>query len=254
MIDLANKKGLIVGVANDHSIAWGCAKVLHAAGAKLAITYGKDKTKEYVEPLLKQVSADIFTQMDITNPQHQSALADKIKNTWGSLDFLIHSVAFAPANDLHGRVVDASRDGFLLATEISCYSFVSLIKTFEPFMINGGSILTMTYYGSQRVMPMYGIMGPMKAMLEAIVKYTAAELGKKKIRVNAISPGPLQTRAASGISEFDKLLKEYNEAAPLSSQLSIEDVGNLSAFLVSDLSQNITGNVHYVDCGYKIMG
>ena len=253
MIDLSNKKGLIVGVANDRSVAWGCAKVLHAAGAKLAITYGRDKTRKYVEPLLEQVPADIFTQMDITNPEQRSAFADKIKSKWGSLDFLIHSVAFAPADDLHGRVVDASRDGFLLSTEISCYSLISLIKTCEPLMTNGGSILTMTYYGSQKVMPMYGIMGPMKALLEAIVKYTAAELGKEKIRVNAISPGPLQTRAASGISDFDKLLKKCHDVAPLCSQLSTEDVGNLAAFLVSDLSKNITGDVHYVDCGYNVM-
>jgi len=254
MINLSGKKGLIVGIANANSIAWGCAKVLHACGAKLAITYGRDKTKQYVEPLLQQVPADIFLQLDVINPDHLLALSAELKKKWGELDFIIHSVAFAPQEDLHGRVVDCSKDGFLVAAEISCYSLIRLIKTCEPLMKNGGSILTMTYHGSQKVMPNYGVMGPMKALLEGIVRYTAAELGKDKIRVNAISPGPLQTRAASGILEFDRLLDKCQKNAPLPSALTIEDIGNLAAFLISDLSKNITGEVHYVDRGYKIMG
>ena len=252
-MNLSNKKGLIVGVANEHSIAWGCAKTMHGFGAKLGITYKNDKTKQYVEPLLKLLPAEIFKQLDVTKPEQFSILANEIKNKWGKLDFLIHSIAFAPKEDLQGRVTDASRHGFLLSTEISCYSLIYLIKAFEPLMKDGGSILTMSYYGSQKVIPNYNIMGPMKAMLEGIVKYTAAELGKNKIRVNAISPGPIQTRAASGITDFDKLLSKCQRTSPLSSKLTIEDVGNLASFLVSDLSKNITGNVHYVDCGFKIM-
>lgn len=254
MIDLSRKKGIIIGIANENSIAWGCAKALHNCGAKLGITYQKDKTKEYIEPLLEQISVEIFKQLDVTILKHCTSLGKEIKNKWGELDFLIHSIAFAPKEDLQGRVIDSSRDGFLLATEISCYSLIQLIKTFEPLMKNGGSILTMTYYGSQKVIPKYGIMGPIKAMLEGVVKYTAAELGKNKIRINALSPGPLPTRAASGITDFDKLLDKCRQTSVLSSTLTIEDIGNLAAFLISDLSKNITGTTQYIDCGYKIMG
>ncbi|NRA74095.1 MAG: enoyl-ACP reductase FabI [Rickettsiales bacterium] len=251
---MSGKKGLIIGVANEHSIAWGCAKAISHYGAKLALTYQKDKTKEHVEPLLKEVPVEIFRQLDITVPEHFSSLVEEIKYKWSKLDFLIHSIAFAPKEDLQGRVIDSSREGFLLATEISCYSLIRAMKAFESLMKDGGSILTMTYYGSQKVVPEYGIMGPIKAMLESVVKYTAVELGKSKIRINAISSGPILTRAASGIAGFDKLLDRCKKTSPLNSNLTINDVGNLSAFLVSDLSENITGTVQYLDCGYSVMG
>ena len=254
MIDLSGKKGLIVGIANEHSIAWGCAKILNNCGTKLAITYGNEKTKQYVEPLLKETPVDIFKQLDVTNETNLTAVVKEIKSKWGEIDFLIHSIAFAPKEDLHGRVLDSSKDGFLLTTEISCYSLIKLIKAFEPLIKNGGSILTMTYQGSQTVIPNYGIMGPMKSMLESLVKYIAVELGKKNIRINAISPGPIPTRAASGIMDFDKLLEKSKKNSAINSVLTIDDVGNLAAFLVSDLSKNITGTTQYVDCGYRIMG
>lgn len=254
MIDLNNKKGLIVGIANENSIAYGCAKILSQCGANLAITYGKEKTKQFVEPLLKTTPAEIFMELDVTNDNHIKALFDTIKAKWGSLDFLIHSIAFAPKEDLQGRIVDASKAGFLLATEISCYSLIQLAKQAENLMTNGGSIMTMTYYGSEKVIQNYSIMGPIKAALEAVVRYMAVDLGRSKIRVNAISPGPIATRAASGIKDFNKLLMKCESVRPLENTLTIEDVGSLAAFLVSDASRNITGEVHYVDGGYRIMG
>lgn len=254
MIDLTGKKGLIVGIANENSIAYGCAKMLHKAGASLAITYGTEKTKKYVEPLLQNTPADIFMQMDVTKEDNVKAVFEEIKNNWDSMDFLIHSIAFAPQEDLHGRLVDASKAGFLLATEISCYSFIQLAKHAEPLMKNGGSIITMTYYGSEKVIQNYSIMGPIKAALESVVRYMAVDLGGSKIRVNAISPGPIATRAASGIKDFNKLLVRCESVKPLENTLTIDDVGNMAAFLVSNMSHNITGETHYVDGGYRILG
>lgn len=246
-INLSGKKGLIVGIANDQSIAWGCAKIFHQGGAISALTYLNEKAKPYVEPLAQSIDCPIFMPLDVTNAEQMVALFNTIKEKWGQLDYIIHSIAFASKEDLHGRVTDASLEGFLQATDISCHSFIRLAKLAEPLMTKGGSMITMSYYGAEKVVPNYGIMGPIKAMLETVVHYMAAELGEQNIRVNAISPGAVKTRAASGIKSFDQLMSQSESKSPIKEHVTIEDVGNLAAFLVSDLSQNITGGIHYVE-------
>jgi enoyl-[acyl-carrier protein] reductase I len=250
---MKGKKGLIVGIANEHSIAWGCAQALHQAGAELAVTYHNQKTKEYVEPLAKILDAEIFSPLDITDYSQLAALVDEIKNKWGRLDFILHCIVYAPKSDLHGRVLDCSRDGFLAAMDISCHSLVRLAKAFEPLM-NGGTILTMSYYGSEKVVPHYGLMGPVKAALEATVRYLAVDLGPKNIRVNALSPGPIKTRAASGLTDFDVLMEKVASNSPLHELVTLEQIGQSSVFLMSDNAKNITGQVIYVDNGYNIKG
>lgn len=255
MLDLKGKKGLIIGIANDKSIAWGCGNVMHSFGAELAITYlDKGKNQEYVEPLAKQVNAKIFCPLDLKDDKQLEIVFKKIRETWGSLDFIIHSVAHAEREDLHGRVIDVPEEGFLDAMNVSCYTFIKLAKYAEELMSNGGSMLTMSYYGSQKIIKNYGIMGPAKAALEASVKYMAEEVGKKNIRVNAISPGPIPTRAASGLLHFENLLEHCKQKSLLPDYININDIGNLAAFLVSDLSKSITGGVHYIDCGYSSIG
>ncbi|SHE78177.1 Enoyl-[acyl-carrier-protein] reductase [NADH] [Lampropedia hyalina DSM 16112] len=253
MTFLKGKKGLVVGIANDQSIAWGCAKAFHEAGAEQAITWLNDKARKYVEPLAQQVEASITGNLDVTNPDEMKAIFDTIGERWGKLDFLVHSVAFAPKEDLHGRVVDSSRDGFLQAIDISCHSFIRLTRLAEPLMKNGGTVLTMSYLGASEVMPNYGMMGPVKAALESSVKYLAAELGGQGIRVHAISPGPLVTRAASGLAGFDSLVQESIDRSPLHKALNVDDVGPLSAFLVSDGAKAMTGGLLFVDGGYNIL-
>jgi enoyl-[acyl-carrier protein] reductase I len=252
-IDVTGKKGLIVGIANDKSIARGCADVLHAGGAELAITYLNEKAKPHVQPIADAVNAALFLPLDVTDDAQFAAVFDAIGERWGKLDFLIHSIAYAPLEDLHGRVTDTSRDGFLQAMNISCHSFIRMARAAEPLMQGGGSLLTMSYYGARQVVPNYGVMGPVKAALESSVEYMAAELGAKNIRVNAISPGPVATRAASGIAGFDDLLEQAARKSPLHRIITPEDVGHLAAFLVSDLSGNVTGGVHFVDAGYEVM-
>jgi enoyl-[acyl-carrier protein] reductase I len=247
-------KGLLVGIANEHSIAWGCAKVLHEAGAELAITYQNDKTKEYVQPLAERVSSPIFMPLDVTNEAQLEHLFQTIQAKWGRLDFVIHAVAFAPKSDLQGRVVDSSREGFGIAMDISCHSLIRLAKAAEPLMPNGGSIVTMSYYGAEKVITNYNLMGPVKAALEASVRYMAAELGPKKIRVNAISPGPIQTRAASGLADFDRLMEKAASEAPLHQLVTLDAIGETAAFLLSSKASHITGQVIYVDSGYNIRG
>jgi len=247
------KKGLVVGIANEHSIAWGCAHALHKAGAKLAITYLNEKAKGYVAPLAQIVDAEIFSPLDIRYESQLTALINEIKTKWGYLDFLLHSIVYAPRSDLQGRVVDSSREGFLTAMDISCHSLVRLAKAVEP-MMNGGAILTMSYYGSEKVLPHYGIMGPVKAALEATVRYLAVELGLKNIRVNALSPGPVKTRAASGLAEFDKMMENIVRDSPLHDIVTLEQIGEASVFLMSDNAKNITGQVIYVDNGYHVKG
>lgn len=251
---MKGKKGLLVGVANEHSIAWGCAKVLHEAGAELAITYQNEKAKPYVLPLAEWVSSPIFMPLDVTDERQLSHLFQTIKTTWGKLDFVIHAIAFAPKEDLQGRIVDSSREGFGLAMDISCHSLIRLTKAAEPLMSNGGSIVTMSYYGAEKVVSHYNLMGPVKAALEASVRYLAVELGPKNIRVNAISPGPIRTRAASGLAEFDKLMDKAAQEAPLHQLVTLEAVGEATAFLLSDKAQCITGQVIYVDNGHNIQG
>jgi len=252
---LAGKKALIIGVANEHSIAFGCAKALCALGAQVAITYQTDKGRSFVEPLLSQLDAPIFVPCDVTITGSLESVYDTIAQQWGQLDIVLHSIAFAPRDDLHGRVVDSSRDGFLSAMDISCHSFVRMARLAEPLMKNGGSIFTMSYYGAEKVIDNYGVMGPVKAALEACVRYLAAELGEKHIRVNAISPGPLKTRAASGIKKFEELLIEAAKRAPTHQLTTIEEVGNTVAYLaVDDVARNITGQVIYIDGGFHVMG
>lgn len=250
---LRGRKGLVTGIANDHSIAWGCAKAFHRLGAELAVTYLNDRAKPFVEPLAKAVDAEILMPLDTRAEGQLEAVFERIGRDWGRLDFLLHSIAFAPREALHGRVVDVSRDGFLQAMDVSCWSFIRMARLAEPLMRDGGTLFTMTYYGSQKVVENYNIMGPVKAALEATVRYLAAELSPKGIRVNAISPGPLKTRAASGIPEFDELLEKAQSKAPARSLVSIDDVGIATAFLALDSARLITGETLYVDGGYHII-
>ena len=251
---LAGKKGLVVGIANEHSIAWGCAKAFHEAGAELAVTYLNEKAKPFVEPLAKQLKSSIVLPLDVQDDAQMEALFAAIKTQWGKLDFLHHAIAFAPKQDLQGRFVDCSRKGFLEAMDISCYSFIRLAHLAEPLMKDGGCLLTTTYYGGEEVIPSYGLMGPVKSALEGTVKYLAAELGAKNIRVNALSPGPIATRAAGGIAHFDDLLKLAREKSPLHEAISTDGVGAYARFLVSDEAKLVTGSIAYVDAGFNIMG
>jgi enoyl-[acyl-carrier protein] reductase I len=250
---LDGKKGLIIGIANDQSIAWGCAKAFRALGADLAVTYLNDKAKKYVEPLARELDAPILMPLDVRTPGQLEAVFERVAKEWGKLDFVVHSIAFSPKDALQGRVVDVSQEGFLTTMDVSCWSFIRTARLAEPLMRKGGTLFTMTYYGSQMVVKNYNIMGVAKAALEAAVRYIAAELGPKGIRVHAISPGPLATRAASGIPEFDALLDKAKTKAPTRSLVSIDDVGVAVAFLAHDAARLITGETLYIDGGYHIM-
>ena len=253
LTSLHGKKGLVIGIANDQSIAWGCARALRDAGAELAVTWLNDKARPHVEPLAQQVQAAIALPLDVSLPEQGVVLFEQIAQQWGRLDFLIHSIAFAPQQDLHGRVVDTSSAGFAQAMDISCHSFMRMARLAEPLMQGGGSLMTMSYLGAAEVVNDYGVMGPVKAALEASVRYLAAELGPAGIRVNAISPGPLATRAASGIAHFDRLLADAEARSPMRRLASIDDVGALCAFLAGDGARSITGGTLYVDGGYNIL-
>jgi enoyl-[acyl-carrier protein] reductase I len=259
MIDVATlallkgKKALVTGIANDHSIAWGCAKAFRSFGADVAVTYLNDKSRPYVEPLAKELGAQIVMPLDLQREGQLEAVFARIEKDWGQLDLCLHSIAFAPKDDLQGRVVDCSRNGFLLAMDISCWSFIRMAKLAEPLMAAGGTLLTMTYYGSQMVVENYNMMGPVKAALECAVRYITAELGPKGIRVHAVSPGPLKTRAASGISDFDELIAKAQSKAPARSLVSIEDVGAATAFLAMDGAKLMTGQTLYIDGGYHVI-
>jgi enoyl-[acyl-carrier protein] reductase I len=250
---LEGKKGLVVGIANERSIGWGCAKAFRALGAELAITYVNDRTRRYVEPLAREAAASILMPLNVQTPGQVEEVFERIAENWGGMDFLVHSLASAPKETLRGRVVDASLDGFLATMDISCWSFIRMAHLAEPLMKKGGVLFTMTYYGSRMVVEHYNIMGVAKAALECTVRYLAAELGPKGIRVHAISPGPLATRAASGIPEVDKLLDKVRIKAPARSLVSIEDVGIATAFLAHDAARLITGETLYVDGGYHII-
>ena len=252
-VALKGRKGLIVGIANEQSIAWGCAKAFQAFGADVAVTYLNDKTRTYVEPLAREIDASMLLPLDLTKEGQLEAVFETISKKWGRLDLCLHSIAFAPKEDLQGRVVDCSKAGFLVAMDISCWSFIRMAKLAEPLMKDGGTLSTMTYYGSQMVVENYNMMGPVKAALEAVTRYLAAELGPKGIRVHAISPGPLKTRAASGISDFDELIAKAQEKAPSRRLVSIEDVGVAVAFLSMDGAKLITGETLYIDGGYHII-
>jgi enoyl-[acyl-carrier protein] reductase I len=250
---LKGKKGLVVGVANADSIAFGCAAKLRAFGSQIALTYLNDKAKKYVEPLARQIDSSILVPLDVAQPGQMKAVFDRIAADWGKLDFVIHSIAFAPREDLHGRVVDCSQAGFLQAMQISCHSFIEMARYAEPLMTEGGTLITMSYYGADKVVGNYNLMGPVKASLEATVRYLAKELGEKRIRVFAVSPGPLRTRAASGIDHFDELIDMAVKRSPGQRLVGIDEVGRVVAFLVGDASSGMTGDVIYVDAGLHIM-
>jgi enoyl-[acyl-carrier protein] reductase I len=250
---LNGKRGLVVGIANESSIAAGCARAFVAAGATLAATYLNEKALPYVKPVTDALGCELLLPCDVRIPGQLDAVFEQIGAKWGGLDFLLHAIAFAPAADLHGRVVDCSAEGFGLAMDVSCHSFLRMAHLAEPLMPNGGCLLTVTFYGSERVVAHYNLMGPVKAALESAVRYTAFELGGKGIRAHAISPGPIKTRAASGIAHFDELLAAEAAAAPEHQLVDIDDVGALAAFLVSDAARHLTGTIIPVDSGQHLM-
>lgn len=250
---LAGKKGLIIGIANEHSIAYGCATVLKALGAECAVTYLNEKAEKYVRPLAETLDSPLVLPLDVEQPGQLAAVFDAINQQWGGLDFVIHSIAFCPMDDLHGRVTDVSLAGFQQAMRVSCYSFIETARLAEPLMKTGGTLITMSYYGADKVVENYNIMGPVKAALESATRYLAHELGSQGIRVHAVSPGPLKTRAASGIAHFDQLIDDAIARAPQNRLVDIEDVGQTCAFLISDAARALTGDTFYVDGGFHIM-
>jgi enoyl-[acyl-carrier protein] reductase I len=253
---LKGKKALIIGIANDQSIAYGSAMAMRAFGADIAMTYLNEKTKKFTQEIADRlgVAPELYLPCDVTQAGQMEAVFAAIEKHWGKLDIALHSIAFAPRDDLHGRVVDCSREGFLMAMDVSCYSFIHMAHLAEPLMKDGGTLFTMTYYGAERVVDNYNVMGPVKAALQAAAMYLAAELGRKNIRVHPISPGPIKTRAASGIGRFDELLEKAAERAPAHMLSTIEDVGLATAFLATDYAKLITGDVMYIDGGYHIVG
>lgn len=255
IVNLSGKVGLITGIANEKSISTGVAEACVEAGAKLVITYQNEKTLAFIEPVIHRLGVEHVYPLDVTQPASMEETFAKIDAAFGKLDFAIHSMAFAKRDDLHGRVVDTSPDGFAMAMDVSTHSFVRLAKKAEPLLekAGGGALVTMTYLGSEKVIANYGVMGLCKAALEAATRYMAFELGAKNIRVNAVSPGPLMTRAASGIAGFDGLMAAAVERSPMHSLVTPEDIGALTAFLVSDAGRLVTGGVHFVDAGYNIM-
>jgi enoyl-[acyl-carrier protein] reductase I len=254
LITLEGKRGLVVGIANESSIAYGCAKAFRALGAELAVTYLNAKAERHVKPLADELEASLFLPLDVRNEGELEAVFAAIQEKWGKIDFVLHSIAFAPKEDLHARVVDSSQEGFLLAMDVSCHSFVRMAKLAEPLMTDGGCLQTVTFYGGEKVVEHYNLMGPVKAALESVTRYMAAELGEKGIRVHALSPGPLATRAASGIDRFDELMTRVAERAPTHHLVTIEDVGAYAAFLASDAAKSLTGSIAFIDGGYNIVG
>ena len=251
---MSGKRGLVFGVANNRSIAWGIAKALAAHGAEIALTYQGDALRKRVEPLAAEIGARVVGHCDVTEPATIDAVFDTVAADWGSIDFVVHCVAFSDKDQLDGRYVDTTPDNFAKTLQISCYSFTAIAQRAEKLMTNGGSLLTLTYYGAEKVMPHYNVMGIAKAALEASVRYLAVDLGPKAIRVNAISAGPIKTLAASGIGDFRYILKwnEYN--APLKRTVSIDEVGDAALYLLSPLSRGVTGEIHHVDSGYHVVG
>jgi len=250
---LTGKKALVVGIANEHSIAYGCARAFHEVGAELAITYLNDKAKPHVEPLAKELEAAMFMPMDVANPGQLEAIFERLRSEWRKLDILVHSIAFAPMEDLQGGLLDCSASGFSQAMDISCHSFIRMARLAAPLMNNGGTMFAMSYHGAQKVVPNYNVMGPVKAALEASCRYLAYELGPRKIRVHAISPGPLKTRAASGLKDFDRMLNDATERSPVGELVDIMDVGFTCAFLATSFARRLTGQTVYVDGGISIM-
>ena len=250
---LQNQKALVVGIANENSIAYGCAAAFQELGAQLALTYLNEKARPYVEPLAKRLQAPMFLPLDVAAPGQLEAVVDRIQTEWGHLDILVHSIAWAPKEDLQGGLLDCSAEGFAKAMDISVHSFIRMARLAAPLMTDGGTMFAMTYYGAQRVVPNYNVMGPVKAALEASCRYLAYELGPRKIRVHPISPGPLKTRAASGLKDFDLMLNAASERAPVGELVDIMDVGYACAYLATPFARRMTGQTLFVDGGVNIM-
>ncbi|KVP48690.1 enoyl-ACP reductase FabI [Burkholderia ubonensis] len=253
-LPLEGRKALILGIANEHSIAYGCARAFRELGAELAITYANDKARPYVEPLARELGAALVMPLDVSKPGEMDALFDAIRRTWGRLDTAVHSIAFAPKADLQGGLINSSAEGFATAMDVSCHSFIRMARLAVPLMDQGGTLFAMSYLGASRVVPNYDLMGPVKAALEATCRYLAHELGPRGIRVHPISPGPLKTRAASGLKDFDLLLNEAVARAPLGELVDIMDVGFSCAYLATPYARRITGNTMFIDGGVSIMG
>ena len=251
---LAGKRGLVMGVANERSIAWAIARVAHAHGAELAFTFQGEALGKRVKPLAESVGGTVVGDCDVTNETSVAAVFDALAKRWQHIDFVVHAIAYSDAEELKGRYVDTSRANFLKSIEISCYSFTDLCRRAAPLMPHGGSLLTLSYIGAEKVMPHYNVMGVAKAALEASVRYLAVDLGTKNIRVNAISAGPMKTLAASGIGDFRYILKWNQLNAPLKRNIELDEVGNAGLYLLSDLSAAVTGEVHHVDSGYHVVG
>jgi enoyl-[acyl-carrier protein] reductase I len=250
---LSGKKALVAGIANEHSIAYGCAAAFRELGADLAITYLNEKSKPYVEPLARKLEAPILAPLDVSQPGELEALFERIAREWGRLDIMVHSIAWAPKGDLQGGLLDCTAEGFARAMDISCHSFIRMAKLAAPLMSEGGTLFAMSYHGAQKVVPNYNVMGPVKAALEAACRYLACELGPRGIRVHPVSPGPLKTRAASGLKDFDLLLNEAMQKAPVGELVDIMDVGFACAYLATPYARRITGGTVYVDGGVHIM-
>jgi enoyl-[acyl-carrier protein] reductase I len=250
---LKGARALVTGIANEHSIAWGCAKAFRELGADVAVTYLNEKSRSYVEPLASQLESPLLMPLDVTRQEEVDAVFERIGKEWGGLDILVHSLAWAPKEDLQGGLLDCSAQGFGQAMDVSCHSFIRLARASAPLMKNGGTMFTMSYYGANKVVPNYNVMGPVKAALEACARYLAYELGPQHIRVHAISPGPLQTRAASGLKDFDRMLAEAAQRAPLGELVDIMDVGYTCAFLATPLARRLSGETLYIDGGVNIM-
>ena len=251
---MAGKKGLIMGVANDRSLAWGIARAAAAHGAKLAFTYQGDALEKRVRPLAESVQSELVMPCDVTDDASIDSVFSTIGEKWGGLDFVVHAIAFSDKDELKGKYINTSRTNFTRTLDISCYSLTSVAQRAVPLMGDGGSLLTLTYYGAERVMPHYNVMGVAKAALEASVRYLAADLGKDGIRVNAVSAGPVKTLAAAGIGDFRYILKWNELNSPLRRNVSLDEVGNAGMYLLSDLSNGVTGEIHHVDCGYNTVG
>lgn len=251
---MTGKRGLIMGVANDRSIAWGIAKACHEAGAELAFTYQGEALKKRVEPLASSIDVDTVLPCDVTDDASMDAVFETLSRDWGRLDFVLHAIAYADKAELKGRYVDTSAQNFTMSLNISCYSFTAIAQRAEKLMDQGGAMLTLTYYGAEKVMPHYNVMGVAKAALETSVRYMAMDLGPKNIRVNALSAGPIKTLAASGIGDFRYILRWNELNSPLRRNVSQEDIGRSGLYLLSDLSSGVTGECHHVDCGYHVVG
>lgn len=250
LTNLAGKRGLVVGIANEMSIAAGCAEAFRSAGAELAVTYLNEKAEAFVRPVADKLGAALFVPLDVRIPGQMEAVFERIEREWGKLDFVLHSIAFAPREDLHTSVVNCSAEGFAMAMDVSCHSFIRMAKLAVPLMKDGGSLMTVSFYGADRVVENYNMMGPVKAALESSVRYLAADLAESRIRAYAISAGPVKTRAASGIDRFDALLDKVRERTPAHRLVGIEEIGQIAAFLASDAGAPMTGSVIYADGGF----